>query len=281
MTGRSFRNIIYAKDDETGIAQITLNRPEIKNALTIVLTLELGDAVEQAALDDGVKGLIITGAKDPNSDDPTREAFSSGGYFDFSEVEALDEETKRRIDFQDIALKKLCLRMWRLDKPVIVAMNGLAIGGGFTIPLACADLIYASEYAWARLPFVRLGIAPELASSFLLPRLVGFQKAKEIMFFGEKLSAEEMAAMGVVNKVLPHDELMPFVRERMLDLVPPRGPWQSVRQTKAMLQKALIEEVTQALDRENVVLNRLFSGADFQEALTARLEKRDPVFRGE
>ena len=87
--------------------------------------------------------------------------------------------------------------------------------------------------------------------------------------------------MGVVNKVLPHDELMPFVRERMLDLVPPRGPWQSVRQTKAMLQKALIEEVTQALDRENVVLNRLFSGADFQEALTARLEKRDPVFRGE
>jgi enoyl-CoA hydratase/carnithine racemase len=69
-------------------------------------------------------------------------------------------------------------------------MNGLAIGGGLTIPLACADLIYASEYAWGRLPLVNLGITPELASSYLLPRLLGLQKAKEIMFMGEKLSAQ-------------------------------------------------------------------------------------------
>jgi enoyl-CoA hydratase/carnithine racemase len=110
--------------------------------------------------------------------------------------------------------------------------------------------------------------------------MVGFQKAKEIMFFGEKMSAQEMCDMGVVNRLLPHAELLPFVRQQMLQLVPPGGAWKSVRQTKKILHQPLIEAVTQALDRENVVLNELFSGADFQEALTARLEKRDPVFRG-
>ena len=281
MADQSFDNIIYEKDDDTGIVKITLNRPEIKNALTMLLLLDWYDAVDLVERDDTVKGVIITGARHPKENDPTREAFSSGGYFDLSELEALDEETKSRLDFQDIALKKLCLKMWQLYKPIIVAMNGLAIGGGFTIPLACADLIYASEHAWARLPFVRLGISPELSSSYLLPRVVGFQRAKEIMFFGEDLSALEMCDMGVVNRVLPHEELLPYVRQQMLKLVPPGGAWQSVRQTKMILHKPLIEAVSRSLDRENEVLNRLFGGADFHEALTARLQKRDPVFKGE
>ncbi len=280
MTEHSFKNIIYEKDEETGIVQITLNRPEIKNALTMLLLLDLYDAVEMVDQDDTAKGVIITGARHPEQDDPLKEAFSSGGYFDFSELEALDEETKNRIDFQDIALKKLCLKMWQLYKPIIVAMNGLAIGGGFTIPLACADLIYASEHAWARLPFVRLGIAPELSSSYLLPRIVGFQKAKEIMFFGEKLSAQEMYDIGVVNRVLPHEELLPYVQQQMQKLVPPGGAWKSVCRTKTILHQPLIEAVTQALDRENVVLNELFGSTDFQEALTARMEKREPSFKG-
>ena len=280
MNNYTFKNIIYEKDSETGVIEITLNRPEIKNALTMVLLLELYDAVDMVDKDDTVKGVIITGARHPEEDDPLKEAFSSGGYFDFSELEALDEKTKSRIDFQDIALKKLCLRMWQLDKPLIVAMNGLAIGGGFTIPLACADLIYASEHAWAKLPFVRIGISPELASSYLLPRVVGFQKAKEIMFFGEKMSAQKLCDMGIVNRVLPHQELLPYARERMLALVPPGGAWLSVRQTKAILHKPLIAEVTRALDLENEVLNRLFGCSDFQEALTARLEKREPSFKG-
>jgi len=160
MADHSFKNIIYDKDDETGIVQITLNRPEIKNALSMLVLLDWYDAVEMIDQDDTVKGVVITGARHPADDDPTREAFSSGGYFDFSELEALDEETKNRIDFQDIALKKLCLKMWQLYKP-------------------------------------------------------------------------------------------------------------------------MIEAVSAALDRENEVLNRLFGGADFQEALTARLQKRDPLFKGE
>jgi len=123
----------------------------------------------------------------------------------------------------DIAQKKLCLKLWSLYKPVIVAMNGLAIGGGLTIPLACADLIFASEHAWARLPFVSLGIVPEFASSYFLPRLLRFQRAKEIMFFGEKITAQQLLEMGIVNRVLPHGELISYARETALKLIPPRG----------------------------------------------------------
>ena len=92
MADQAFKNIIYYKDNETGIAQITLNRPEIKNALSMLVLLEWYDAVEMVDQDDTVKGVIITGAPHPEENDPTREAFSSGGYFDFSELEAKCED---------------------------------------------------------------------------------------------------------------------------------------------------------------------------------------------
>ena len=160
-----FTNIIYDKDSESGLATVTINRPEIKNALTLLVLLELYWAVDAVENDDKVKAVIITGAKPLDSNDPAGEAFSSGGYFNLADLEALDEKTKSGIDLTDIAQKRLCLKMWQLDKPVIAAINGLAIGGGFTIPLACADLIYVSEHAWAKLPFINLGLIPELASS--------------------------------------------------------------------------------------------------------------------
>ena len=201
MTENSFESILYEKDGATGIVVVTINRPEIKNALTWRVLLELCWAAEAAAKDDSVKALIMTGARSKNDNDPAKEAFSSGGYFNPADLESMDEATKREIDLADLAQKKLCLKLWSLYKPVIVAMNGLAIGGGLTIPLACADLIFASEYAWAKLPFVNLGIVPELASSYLLPRLVGFQKAKEIMFFGEPITAQQMLDLKLLGGV--------------------------------------------------------------------------------
>jgi len=281
MTEKNFEAILYEKDDETGIVTVTINRPEIRNALTLRVLLELNRAADAVEKDDTAKALIITGARSEGNDDPAREAFCSGGYFNPAELESMDEETKAEIDLTDIAQKKLCLKLWSLYKPVIVAMNGLAIGGGLTIPLACADLIFASEHAWARLPFVNLGIVPELASSYFLPRLLGFQRAKEIMFFGEKMTAQQLLEMGIVNKVLPHGELISYARETALKLIPPRGAWMAVRMTKEILHKPLIEAVTRALDLENVALNKLFASNDFFEAITARIEKREPVFKGE
>jgi 2-(1,2-epoxy-1,2-dihydrophenyl)acetyl-CoA isomerase len=275
-----FTNIIYAKDAETGIVTVTINRPEIRNALTLVVLLELYWAVDNIENDDTVTAMIITGAKTPDSDDPTGEAFSSGGYFNLADFESLDEKTKGEIDLTDIAQKKLCLKFWQLDKPVIAAINGLAIGGGFTIPLACADLIYVSEHAWVKLPFINIGLIPELASSYLLPRLVGFQRAKEIIFFGEKLPAPKLCDMGLVNKVLPHDELIPYAKKMALKLIPPQGAGLATRLAKQAFHKPLIEAVTKALDIENEGLNKTIASADFWEALAARKEKRDPVFKG-
>ena len=275
-----FTNIIYEKDAETGIVTVTLNRPEIRNALTLVVLLELYWAVDNIENDDTVKAMIITGAKTADSDDPDDEAFSSGGYFNLADFESLDEKTKSEIDLTDIAQKKLCLKFWQLDKPVIAAINGLAIGGGFTIPLACTDLIYVSEHAWVKLPFINIGLIPELASSYLLPRLVGFQRAKEIIFFGEKLPASKLYNMGLVNKVLPHDDLIPYAKKMALKLIPPQGAGLATRLAKQAFHKPLIEAITKALDIENEGLNKTIASADFWEALAARQEKREPVFKG-
>jgi enoyl-CoA hydratase/carnithine racemase len=280
MAERNFESLLYEKDDETGIVTVTINRPDIRNALTLRVLVELNWAADEVKKDDTAKALIITGARPEGTDDPAKEAFSSGGYFNPAELESMDEVTKSEIDLTDIAQKRLCLSLWSLYKPVIAAINGLAIGGGLTIPLACADLIFASEHAWARLPFVSLGIVPELASSYLLPRLLGFQKAKEIMFFGENMTAQELLELGIVNKVLPHAELLAYARETALKLIPPNGAWMAVSMTKEILHKPLIEAVTGALDRENVALNKLFASHDFSETIIARMEKRKPVFKG-
>ena len=280
MKVEEFKNIIYDLDAETGIVTVTINRPEIKNALAIPVLLELYWAVDAIENDATVKAMILTGGRPPDMKDPAGEAFSSGGYFNLADLEALDEKTKNDIDLTDIAQKRLCLKMWQLDKPVIAAINGLAIGGGFTIPLACADLIYVSEHAWVKLPFINLGLIPELASSYLLPRLVGFQRAKEIIFFGEKLPAQKLYDMGLVNQVLPHAELLLHAKQMALKLIPPLGAGLATRLAKQAMHRPLIEAVTQALDIENEGLNQTIASADFWEALAARKEKRAPVFKG-
>jgi len=275
-----FKQIRYDKDPETGIVQVTLNRPGIKNALGVLMLLDLYRAVDAVENDKTASAMILTGAVSPDNTAPDKEAFSSGMYLDFSELESLDAKTKQEVDLADIAQKRLCLKLWKINKPVVAAINGLAIGGGFTIPLACADLIYISEHAWAKLPFVRLGLVPELASSYLLPRIIGLQRTKEIMFFGERLSAKRLYDLGLVNRVLPHGELLPFAREQTCKLIPPQGAGLAVRLSKEILHKPMIEAVSRALDRENEGLNRGFGTADFMEALNARMEKRDPQFSG-
>jgi enoyl-CoA hydratase/carnithine racemase len=279
MKVEDFKEIVYQKEDN-GIVTVTLNRPKRKNALSPYTFYELFWAVDAMEKDDSAGVMILTGAKDPDSDDPTKEAFSSGGYFNPASLAGLSEEVKAQLDLTDIAQKKLTLKMWQFDKPVIAAVNGLTVGGAFTMCLSCCDLIYCSEHAWASLPFVGLGIIPELASSYLLPRLIGFQRAKEIMFFAERIPARELFDLGLINKVLPHDQLLPYARERALKLVPPQGAGYAVRMAKQALHQPLLVEVTTALDRENKGLNEAFGTADFVEALTARIEKRAPVFKG-
>lgn len=281
MKAEEFTDILYEKDDETGIVTVTINQPKRKNAMSSLTFLELWWAVDIMEKDDTARAMILTGAKDPNSDNPEKEAFSSGGYFNPAALAGISDEIKQQIDFSDIAQKKLTMKMWEFEKPVIAAINGLAIGAGFTMPFSCADLIYMSEHAWYRLPFVNLGIVPELASTYLLPRLVGYHKANEIMMFGEPIKAQEAAAMGLANAVVPHDELLPFAKEKALKLVPPKGAYLAVKFAKRALHQPYIDKISTALDLENEGLNKAVATKDFGEHMTARMQKREPVFTGE
>lgn len=271
MRPESFQDILYEKEEDTGIVTITFNQPRRKNAMSLVTFLELWWALDEMERDPTARVLILTGRG---------ETFSSGGYFNLDFMQSLPPEILSQIDVTDIAQKKMCLKFWEFDKPVIAAINGLAIGAGFTLPLACADLIYMAEEAYLRMPFTGIGVIQEFACSYLLPRLLGFQKAKELLFFPEKISAARALELGLVNAVVPGGDLMAFVREKVRQLVPPQGAALALRLAKQALHKPLIEEIAAALDQENLGLNQAFGSEDFFEALTARLEKRPARFKG-
>jgi enoyl-CoA hydratase/carnithine racemase len=279
VTPDEFRDISYVKDEQ-GIVTLTLNTPRRKNALSLYSFFEIHTALEHLEQDDSAYAMILTGAKDPDSDDPTKEAFSSGGYFSPDAYDGVADEIIQQLDQSDIAQKRTTLKIFQCEKPVIAAINGLAIGGAFTFALAGADQVYMSEHAWIQLPFASLGISPELASSFLLPRIVGLQKAKEILFFAERINADQAQQLHLANKVLPHGELMDYAHQKALELAPPRGAGMAIREMKKLLNEPLVEAVTQALDRENAVLQKLFASGDFMEAMTARMERRQPAFKG-
>jgi enoyl-CoA hydratase/carnithine racemase len=271
MKTEDFKDIIYSKDD-SGIVTLTINQPARKNALSVLTLLELWYAAEAMEKDDTAAAMIITGAED---------SFSSGGFFDPRVLKSLDPETAKEIDLADAAQKKLCLKYWSLEKPVIAAINGLAIGAGFTFPFACADLVYMAENAFFHLPFVKLGIVPEFACSYLLPRMVGLQRAKEIVYFGEKVTAPMALELGLANRVLPLDQLMEYARKKALELIPPAGAGLAVRQAKRIFNKPLLDAVSASLDNENKALARVMTSKDFAEAIQSRGEKRPPVFKGQ
>ena len=221
--------------------------------------------------DKNSKVLIITG-------DPKGNAFTSGGYFKKEMFHKMRKYPE--IDLMDIAQKKVCLKFWAFSKPVILAINGMAIGGGVTMPLVGADLIYMSEDAWLGFYFSKRGIIPEFATNFILPFLIGFQRAKEICYFGKKVTAKEAYELGIANKVLPKDDLMPFAREKAFGLIPPKGPSLSIKLMKKTMHSYFNDILSKTLDLENRALRKLFTSHDFNESMKALKEKRDPVFTG-
>ena len=189
-------------------------------------------------------------------------------------------EIMKDIDLQDIAQKKLCMRFWNFSKPVIAAINGLAVGAGFTMPLACADLIYMAEDAWIGFYFTRRAVMAEFSAHYLLPLYIGFQKAKELLYFGKKITAQEAYELGLVNQVLPNDKLMTFAREQALKLIPPKGPSLSIKLTKKTFHDYYKDILSNTLDLENEGLRGLLKSHDFRESLKALGQKREPKFKG-
>jgi enoyl-CoA hydratase/carnithine racemase len=265
-----FEDIIYLKE-ENGICTATFSKPERRNAVTYITFLELFYIIDDMEKDKNAKVLIITG-------DPKGDAFTSGGYFRpemFHKMQKYPE-----IDLMDIAQKKLCLKMWDFQKPVIVAINGLAIGGGVTMPLAGGDLVYMADDAWLGFYFTRRAIIPEFGATFLLPLLIGFQRAKEICFMGEKVSAQRALDLGLVNKVLPKNNLMQYTREQASRLIPPKGPSLALKLMKKSMHAYWRDILVQILDLENQALRKTFASKDFKEAMSALKNKVDPHFIG-
>lgn len=257
-----YQTIDYLATD--GIATITLNRPKVLNALNRELAQELSQGVEQAEQDQGVRVLIITGAGE--------KAFAAGiDIAEFSQMGPLEA-----LHFSQ-TIQALYTRIARLRKPVIAAVNGYALGAGCELVLAC-DLVFASDRARFGQPEVNLGIIPGGGGTQRLSRLIGKHRAKELIYTGEMIDAQEAWRIGLVNKVFPAAELMAEVR-KFAEKVVGKGAV-AIARAKAVIEEGYDTPLEVALALEANAFALCFATEDRTEGIQAFLEKRHPHFKG-
>jgi enoyl-CoA hydratase len=246
-----------------GVATLTINRPEVRNALGLETVNEMHAALKELAARDDVHALILTGAGE--------KAFVSGA--DIREL----RERGRREGLEGIN-QKLFTAIENFPWPVIAAVNGYALGGGCELALAC-DLRIAAEEAKFGFPETSLGIVPGAGATQRLPRLLGWGKAKELIFTGETFDAREALRLGLVTQVVPRSELMAAARA-LAEKILARGPL-ATRLAKLALNISARTGLDAGLEFERLAQAICFDSKDKVEAMTAFLEKRKPKFRGE
>ncbi len=247
------------------ICIVTLNRPKQMNALNFWTILKLQTLVRELSLKAEVRCLIITGAEG--------KAFSAGA--DLKERVAMSEIQVR--EFLD-AIRKTFIELENLPMPVIAAINGLALGGGTELALAC-DIRIASEKAQMGLTEVTLGIIPGAGGTQRLSRIVGKGKAKELIFTGCKVNADEALTLGLVNKVVPAELLMESALE-MANSISNNAPI-AIRQAKFAINQGAEVELNTGLNIEGKAYELCLPTKDRLEGLKAFKEKRKPIYRGE
>ena len=273
----AYKSLILEKEGH--IATITLNRPEAGNALDFRLMVEFDDVLKVVANDSDVRAVIITGAGGK---------FCTGidlGIFTDAEglVERQGGEPDVTADPDDETYGKgtvvgSVIRIRNMGKPVIAAINGITVGAGFSMALGC-DIRIASENARFSMVFVKRGIAPDTGGSFTLPRLIGPAKACEMIFTGDNVDAAEAERIGLVNMVVPHDELMKTAKEMAARIA--NHPPLAVSMAKADLYRAMSEaDLVEQMKREVATQDVLMNTEDFQEVAIAFMEKREPRFKG-
>jgi enoyl-CoA hydratase/carnithine racemase len=247
-------------DKKDGILTIEFNRPEKMNSITEAMYQMMADALKDGQTDPAVRVVLICGKP---------EIFSAGNDLtDFMNNSSPGDITVR-------PAAQFMLNLIDMTKPVIAAVSGAAIGIGTTILLHC-DMIYAADTARFSMPFAKLGLCPEFASSMLLPQTIGYQRAVEKLFFGDFFSAAEAHEMGLVTRVMPAAELMPFAYAQAAKLV--RLPASSLRTTKGLVKSAQKEAVRAKLLEENKYFSAMLSSPEAKEAFRAFFEKRKPDF---
>jgi len=260
-----YETIIFTTDGP--IATIKLNRPDKLNAFGGPMREEILDVLAKIGADDAVRVVIVTGEG---------RGFSAGGDIDHLKRlrENNDEEGFRQVLANGQRITKT---MRSLPKPVIAAVNGPCAGAGFSFALGC-DIRIASDAATFGASFSRIGLHPDWGGSWFLPKLVGSASACELIFTGSMISAEEAQRIGLVNRVVPHAELMPTVLE-LATTVAKSAP-RVVRLAKESIYRSLSSDMEGAFTREGEVQMECFYSDDFLEGLTAFKEKRRPRFSG-
>lgn len=252
-------------DVAEGIGTVTLNRPDRLNAFFGTMREEIADALEEMARRDDVRVVVVTGRG---------RAFCAGADVGYM-AELLERQAFEEADLLVTAGRRVIRAVIEMPKPAIAALNGPAAGGGANLALAC-DLRIASERASIGETFNRIGLAPDWGGSWLVPRLVGRARAAELFMLGEMVPAREAERIGLVNRVVPHDELEAEVQEVARRLA--RKPALALALAKEALRHSLSAGLDEMLDFEVQAQKRAFRSADALEGTRAFVEKREPRF---
>jgi len=257
-----FTNIIYEKKD--GVAWIIINRPQVMNALDIESRKEMLTALQDADSDEDVRAVILTGAGD--------KAFSAGADLRiFREMSAL--EARRYVKLA----KQVARTIETLSKPVIAVVKGYAFGGGLELVLSC-DLVIATEDARFGQTEINVGLIPGVGGTQRLPRAVGIRKAKEMIYTGQVIDAQEAHRLGLVNRVVPREKLDEVVNE-LLTQIKSKSPL-ILKLAKQAVNKGFESDLVSGLDYESELFIYCFTTEDQKEGVKAFLEKRRPEFKG-
>nr|6SL9_AAA Chain AAA, Enoyl-CoA hydratase/carnithine racemase [Thermus thermophilus JL-18] len=250
------------KERQDGVLVLTLNRPEKLNAITGELLDALYAALKEGEEDREVRALLLTGAG---------RAFSAG--------QDLTEFGDRKPDYEAHLRRynRVVEALSGLEKPLVVAVNGVAAGAGMSLAL-WGDLRLAAVGASFTTAFVRIGLVPDSGLSFLLPRLVGLAKAQELLLLSPRLSAEEALALGLVHRVVPAEKLMEEALSLAKELA--QGPTRAYALTKKLLLETYRLSLTEALALEAVLQGQAGQTQDHEEGVRAFREKRPPRFQG-
>ncbi|WP_300459818.1 enoyl-CoA hydratase-related protein [Desulfobacula sp.] len=259
----SFENIIL--EVTAPVATIFFNRPKALNALNNALFDELDTALDQIAANKEIRVLVLTGAGD--------KAFVAG-----ADIAELSKMSPLQGKFFSRKGQNVFAKIEALPIPAIAAVNGFALGGGAEAALAC-DFIYASEKALFGLPEITLGLIPGFGGTQRLARLVGVNRAKEMIFTGKPIKAQEALEYGIVNKICAPETLMEEVL-KTANLIATRGKV-ALRSAKEVIQSGLNTDLETGCKIENDVFGLTMSSEDATEGTRAFLEKRKPVFKGD
>jgi 2-(1,2-epoxy-1,2-dihydrophenyl)acetyl-CoA isomerase len=239
------------------------------NALTYDMVQGLGDLFEAAQADDGIRAILLTGAG---------KAFSTGADLTGRGSARKDAHTPLGMRISTFGYSRMVNAIWALEKPVVCAVNGTAAGASCNLALSC-DLVMAADTAKFIQVFVRRGLIPDGGGTYILPRLVGLPRAKQLMMLGEDLPAAQALAMGLIYNVVPAEKLMEEAMALAQRLA--CGPTRSIGMIKSMLNKSFESDIVAALEREASLQGIAAGTGDFIEGVMSFLEKRPPEFKGQ